>query len=193
MKALESVLLFLLALSVTTSSAFVAVNKDSGTSRKCDTITVPLCAGIGYTLTSMPNQFNHAKQEDAGLVIANFASLIHVNCSSELRFLLCSMYTPICIPDYARPIPACRAVCERVRAKCLPFMEPYGFSWPEQMSCHLLPAESKDDQLCMDPLQEKMMQEQKKMDGENERRKFGKTIELPYSGTSTKRGGHGGI
>ena len=34
-----------------------------------------------------------------------------------LRFddLISSMYTPICIPTYAHPLPACRSVCERAR------------------------------------------------------------------------------
>ena len=36
-------------------------------------------------------------------------------CSSHLMTCHCSMYTPICIPTYAQPLPACRSVCERAR------------------------------------------------------------------------------
>lgn len=35
--------------------------------RECEEITVPMCRGIGYNLTSMPNQFHHETQEEAGL------------------------------------------------------------------------------------------------------------------------------
>ena len=29
---------------------------------KCQEITIPMCRGIGYNLTYMPNQFNHDTQ-----------------------------------------------------------------------------------------------------------------------------------
>ena len=59
---------------------------------------------------------------------------------------------------------ACRPVCERVRDSCLPIMEQYGFSWPEQMSCHLLPAESTDDEICVDPAEDRRETEEKSPD-----------------------------
>lgn len=59
------------------------------------------------------------------------------------------MYTPICIEDYAKPLPACRSVCERARAGCAPLMLKYGFQWPERLACEKLPRLG-DPELCME-------------------------------------------
>ena len=42
-------------------------------------------------MTSMPNRFNHATQDEVPLIIGTFAPLMNINCSSDLPFLLCSM------------------------------------------------------------------------------------------------------
>ncbi|XP_034642315.1 frizzled-5 [Trachemys scripta elegans] len=116
----------------------------------CQEITVPMCKGIGYNLTYMPNQFNHDTQDEAGLEVHQFWPLVEIQCSPDLRFFLCSVYTPICLLDYAKPLPPCRAVCERAKAGCSPLMRQYGFAWPERMSCDRLPALGDPDTLCMD-------------------------------------------
>lgn len=121
-------------------------------SGKCQPIRVPMCKGMQYMMTSLPNHFNHHTQAEITLEISQFKPLIHVNCSTELQFFLCSLYTPICIPNYERKIPACRSVCERVKSSCFPIMSQYGYQWPERMACELLPRISTDNQLCMDPL-----------------------------------------
>uniref|UniRef100_G1K937 Frizzled class receptor 8 n=1 Tax=Anolis carolinensis TaxID=28377 RepID=G1K937_ANOCA len=113
-------------------------------------ITVPLCKGIGYNYTSMPNQFNHDTQDEAGLEVHQFWPLVEIQCSSDLRFFLCSMYTPICLEDYKKPLPPCRSVCERAKAGCAPLMRQYGFAWPDRMRCDRLPAQGDPDTLCMD-------------------------------------------
>ncbi|KAI3355730.1 hypothetical protein L3Q82_004318 [Scortum barcoo] len=89
-----------------------------------------LLRGIGYNLTYMPNQFNHDTQEEVGLEVHH-------------------MYTPICLPDYRKPLPPCRSVCERAKRGCSPLMSQYGFEWPERMSCEQLP-QLGDEVLCMD-------------------------------------------
>uniref|UniRef100_UPI0031384A3D Frizzled-5 n=1 Tax=Mus musculus TaxID=10090 RepID=UPI0031384A3D len=117
----------------------------------CQEITVPMCRGIGYNLTHMPNQFNHDTQDEAGLEVHQFWPLVEIHCSPDLRFFLCSMYTPICLPDYHKPLPPCRSVCERAKAGCSPLMRQYGFAWPERMSCDRLPVLGGDAEvLCMD-------------------------------------------
>lgn len=63
--------------------------------KKCVEITVPMCRGIGYNMTSMPNQFNHQTQEEAGLEAHQFWPLVEINCSPDLKFFLCSVYTPV--------------------------------------------------------------------------------------------------
>uniref|UniRef100_A0A8C9RZL9 Frizzled class receptor 8b n=1 Tax=Scleropages formosus TaxID=113540 RepID=A0A8C9RZL9_SCLFO len=116
----------------------------------CQEISVPLCKGIGYNYTYMPNQFNHDTQDEAGLEVHQFWPLVEIQCSADLRFFLCSMYTPICLEDYKKPLPPCRSVCERARAGCAPLMRQYGFPWPDRMRCELLPAQGNPDTLCMD-------------------------------------------
>lgn len=115
----------------------------------CEPITVPMCKGIGYNLTYMPNQFNHDTQEEVGLEVHQFWPLVRIRCSPDLLFFLCSMYTPICLPDYRKPLPPCRSVCERAKQGCSPLMSQYGFEWPERMSCEKLP-QLGDEVLCMD-------------------------------------------
>lgn len=117
---------------------------------RCEEITIPMCRGIGYNLTFMPNQFNHDTQEEAGLEVHQFWPLVEIQCSSDLKFFLCSMYAPICIEDYHQPLPACRSVCERARAGCAPLMRQYGFGWPERMNCEKLPEYGDSQKLCMD-------------------------------------------
>jgi len=109
-----------------------------------------MCKEIGYNLTRLPNQFNHETQDEAGLEVHQFWPLVKIQCSPDLRFFLCSMYTPICLPSYTRPLPACRSLCERAKLGCLPVMQKYGFEWPKRMSCSKLP-EYGGTELCMDP------------------------------------------
>ncbi|GCC33366.1 frizzled-8a [Chiloscyllium punctatum] len=116
----------------------------------CQEITVPLCKGIGYNYTYMPNQFNHDSQDEAGLEVHQFWPLVEIQCSADLRFFLCSMYTPICLEDYKKPLPPCRSVCERAKAGCAPLMRQYGFAWPDRMKCERLPRQGQPETLCMD-------------------------------------------
>ncbi|KAG7280361.1 hypothetical protein CRUP_024153 [Coryphaenoides rupestris] len=116
----------------------------------CEPITVPMCRDVGYNLTHMPNQFHHYSQEEVGLEVHQFWPLVRIHCSPDLLFFLCSVYTPICIPDYRRPLPPCRAVCERAKRGCSPLMRQYGFQWPDRMSCERLPELGDPLRLCMD-------------------------------------------
>ncbi|XP_076282071.1 frizzled 2 isoform X1 [Lasioglossum baleicum] len=117
---------------------------------RCEEITIPMCRGIGYNLTAMPNELNHDTQEEAGMEVHQFWPLVEIKCSPDLKFFLCSMYTPICLPEYTKPLPACRSVCERARAGCAPLMQQYGFSWPERMACERLPTHGDPENLCME-------------------------------------------
>ncbi|NXO93461.1 FZD8 protein, partial [Certhia brachydactyla] len=127
-----------------------AASSSSAKELSCQEITVPLCKGIGYNYTYMPNQFNHDTQDEAGLEVHQFWPLVEIQCSSDLRFFLCSMYTPICLEDYKKPLPPCRSVCERAKAGCAPLMRQYGFAWPDRMRCDRLPEQGSPDTLCMD-------------------------------------------
>ncbi|XP_054642973.1 frizzled-5 [Dunckerocampus dactyliophorus] len=141
----STVRLLVLALLVQSPGALQGASKEL----VCEPITVPMCRGIGYNLTYMPNQFNHDTQEEVGLEVHQFWPLVRIHCSPDLLFFLCSMYTPICLPDYRKPLPPCRSVCERAKRGCSPLMSQYGFDWPERMSCERLPRLG-DETLCMD-------------------------------------------
>ncbi|XP_055318993.1 frizzled-2 isoform X1 [Sitodiplosis mosellana] len=118
---------------------------------RCEEIKIPMCRGIGYNLTSFPNEMNHDTQEEAGLEANQFFPLVEMKCSPDLRFFLCSLYMPICIEDYHKPLPVCRSVCERTRAGCAPIMQKYSFPWPERMACDRFPEYQDQEVLCMQP------------------------------------------
>ncbi|EFP00116.1 CRE-CFZ-2 protein [Caenorhabditis remanei] len=110
-----------------------------GKRQKCEPITIPLCKGIGYNMTSFPNSYGHEKQEEAGLEVHQFYPLVEVGCFQHLKFFLCTMYTPICQENYDKPILPCMELCVEARNKCSPIMAKYGFRWPETLSCDALP------------------------------------------------------
>lgn len=133
------------AAGLETSGSLAASNS------RCEQISIPMCRGIGYNLTSMPNELNHESQEEAGLEVHQFWPLVEIGCSPDLKFFLCSVYTPICIEDYHKPLPACKSVCERARSGCNPLMIQYGFQWPERMACERFPVHgSESGNLCME-------------------------------------------
>lgn len=117
---------------------------------RCQEITIPMCRGIGYNWTSMPNSLHHDTQEEAGLEVHQFWPLVKIECSPDMRFFLCSIYAPICIKDYPNSIPACKSVCLRAEAGCAPLMRKYGFAWPERMQCDKFPQFGDPQNLCMD-------------------------------------------
>lgn len=142
------VIIYEAALVLQILTAFTAADRHSP--RVCEEITVPMCKGIGYNYTYMPNQFNHDNQEEAGLEVHQFWPLVEIQCSPDLQFFLCSVYTPICVENYKKPLPACRSVCERAKTGCAPLMHQYGFPWPERMRCEDLPEFGDMENLCMD-------------------------------------------
>nr|XP_060638607.1 frizzled-5 [Anolis sagrei ordinatus] len=146
----SSLLGFFLVLLEVLAPLSAASSSSSSKAVTCQEITVPMCKGIGYNLTYMPNQFNHDTQDEAGLEVHQFWPLVEIQCSPDLKFFLCAMYTPICLLDYAKPLPPCRSVCERAKAGCSPLMRQYGFAWPERMGCDKLPLLGDAEQLCMD-------------------------------------------
>ncbi|CAG0893287.1 unnamed protein product [Cyprideis torosa] len=117
---------------------------------KCEPITVPLCKQVGYNMTRFPNVFNHDDQSEAGMEIAQFLPLVAYNCSDDMSFFLCSLYVPLCMPDFKGSIPPCKSVCLRAKAGCEPWMKIYGFNWPAKMECDGLPLYGTTNKLCMD-------------------------------------------
>ncbi|XP_004081732.1 frizzled-7 [Oryzias latipes] len=104
----------------------------------CQPISIPLCTDIAYNQTIMPNLLGHTNQEDAGLEVHQFYPLVKVQCSTELKFFLCSMYAPVCTV-LEQAIPPCRSLCERARQGCEALMNKFGFQWPERLHCEAFP------------------------------------------------------
>uniref|UniRef100_T1D138 Fzd-5/8-3 n=1 Tax=Dendrocoelum lacteum TaxID=27895 RepID=T1D138_9PLAT len=121
------------------------------TDKKCERIKIPMCKDIDYNMTIMPNMFNHETQDEAGFEAHQFFPLVQIQCSEDLRFFLCSIYTPICLQGYGKSLPPCRSVCERVKKGCNPLLRKYKFKWPEKMECSQFPVfDNPEKILCME-------------------------------------------
>lgn len=105
---------------------------------KCEPITINLCMNLPYNQTMMPNLLKHQKQEDAGQDVHQYAPLVKIQCSPDLRFFLCLMYAPVCT-ILEKPLPPCRSICERARAGCEGVMRTFSFPWPPSLDCSKLP------------------------------------------------------
>lgn len=148
MKSSVLILAFSVFAAASRSSPLMGHDSEEG---KCEEITIPMCLGIGYNLTRMPNELNHDNQEEAGLEVHQYWPLVEMKCSPDLRFFLCSLHVPICLTDYMKPLPPCRDLCRRAREGCEPIMLRYGFKWPDRMECDQFPVlGASQDVLCMD-------------------------------------------
>uniref|UniRef100_A0A1I8AQR7 Frizzled-4 n=1 Tax=Steinernema glaseri TaxID=37863 RepID=A0A1I8AQR7_9BILA len=105
----------------------------------CEPITIALCKGIGYNMTSYPNFQGHDRQTEAGLEVHQFFPLVEVKCYAHLKFFLCSLYTPICQDNYDEMVLPCREVCQEAKSRCEPLMRANNFLWPESLDCDRLP------------------------------------------------------
>ncbi|XP_029535461.1 atrial natriuretic peptide-converting enzyme-like isoform X1 [Oncorhynchus nerka] len=106
----------------------------------CQPITMPLCQGISYNLTAMPNLLGHKKQAEAAVKMAQMEYVLKLTCSVDIRFFLCSVYAPQCVEgEVQRP---CRSLCERAKLGCDSVLNKFGMSWPDDLSCESFPEES---------------------------------------------------
>ncbi|XP_038052833.1 secreted frizzled-related protein 3-like [Patiria miniata] len=118
----------------------------------CEAIQLPMCSGMKYNMTQMPNLLHHSAQENARLSIEQFQDLVNTNCSELLLFFLCTMYAPICTKSLefeVESIPPCKGVCVEARQRCEPTMLKYNVTWPEYLSCQHLPEYTRG--VCLTP------------------------------------------
>ena len=112
-------------------------------------LSIPLCQrNVPYNMTQFPNLFRHNTQEEAALEVHQFFPLVKVNCSPDLSFFLCSLYTPLCSALDTPPLP-CRELCLRVQRGCLALLRRFGFRWPDTMACDKFPKRGGKD-VCLD-------------------------------------------
>ncbi|XP_078451647.1 frizzled-9-like [Lampetra fluviatilis] len=117
---------------------------------RCQPIVIPMCLGIGYNTTRLPNSLGHEEQQEAAIKLHEFAPLVEYGCHVHLRFFLCSVYAPMCSEQVSQPIPACRPMCRAVRQRCAPVLEQFGFGWPDALDCARLPTRHDPSALCME-------------------------------------------
>lgn len=118
--------------------------------RVCEPIRVEMCMGLGYNVTGMPNLGDHERQNDAVITLRTFQPLIEYGCSAQLKFFLCSVYVPMCTDKVANPIGPCRSLCEKVRSRCYPVLQGFGFPWPIALNCSRFPSENNHEHMCME-------------------------------------------
>ncbi|XP_077583999.1 frizzled-2-like [Stigmatopora nigra] len=104
----------------------------------CQPISIPLCADIQYNMTLMPNLLGHGTQENAATAIRLFEPLLEAQCSTDLKFFLCSVYAPVCT-ILEEIVPPCRPLCESAYSGCEANITAGGFQWPERIRCENFP------------------------------------------------------
>ena len=133
----------------------VAVAADAGIRvRQCAerVSSVEMCRGVvRYNVTGWPNLIGHQSLIDAEAQLRTFTPLVQYGCARHhLAFFLCAVYVPMChekVPDVIGP---CRPVCERVRQRCEPLLQNFGFPWPAAFDCSRFPAWNDHAHMCMD-------------------------------------------
>lgn len=120
------------------------------TGHKCEPIRIEVCRNIGYNVTLFPNMVGHEVQMEADLQLQTFMPLVQYGCSSQLRFFLCSVYSPMCTEKVNVLIGPCRPLCESVQARCGPILQELGFRWPAALNCSRFVPENTVDAMCME-------------------------------------------
>ncbi|XP_023279879.1 uncharacterized protein LOC111668153 isoform X1 [Seriola lalandi dorsalis] len=105
----------------------------------CEPITIPMCQGLAYNQTIIPNLLGHTSQREAVMKMSFFNSMVQTLCSVDIRLFLCRVYAPQCVAgEVQRP---CRSFCERAKQGCESLMTSFGVSWPNELNCNSFPEE----------------------------------------------------
>ncbi|CDW56836.1 frizzled 9 [Trichuris trichiura] len=134
-------LLFLLGLMVKGSDWAPAL---------CERISVPVCRDMPYNFTRLPNLIGDQDQQSVAMSMHDFEPLIDIKCSVNLKFFLCSVFTPMCTEAMDEPITSCRSVCQEVERSCAPPLANFGIQWPSVLNCSQFPVQNSEPP-CMDP------------------------------------------
>ncbi|XP_024123763.1 uncharacterized protein LOC112143791 isoform X2 [Oryzias melastigma] len=106
----------------------------------CEPITIPMCQGLSYNQTIVPNLLGHTSQREAVTKMSFFNSIVQTVCPADIRLFLCRVYAPQCVEgQLQRP---CRSLCEQAKRDCEGLIVNFGVSWPDELQCHLYPEEN---------------------------------------------------
>ncbi|KAM9853506.1 secreted frizzled-related protein 2-like [Aulostomus maculatus] len=108
--------------------------------------TLSLCHGIGYRNMRLPNLLGHDSLREAQQQSAAWLPLVSKLCHRDTKKFLCSLFAPVCMPEFSGPVSPCRSLCEAVRDNCVPVMSAFGFPWPEMFNCTRFP---RGTELCI--------------------------------------------
>ncbi|XP_041842719.1 atrial natriuretic peptide-converting enzyme-like [Melanotaenia boesemani] len=105
----------------------------------CEPISIPVCQGLSYNQTIVPNLLGHKSQREAVSKMSFFNSMVQAVCSTDIRLFLCRVYAPQCIEGKVQM--PCRSFCEKAKRDCESLMNSFGVSWPEELQCKSFPEE----------------------------------------------------
>uniref|UniRef100_A0A3Q1GTK3 FZ domain-containing protein n=1 Tax=Acanthochromis polyacanthus TaxID=80966 RepID=A0A3Q1GTK3_9TELE len=103
-------------------------------------ITIPMCQGLSYNQTIVPNLLGHTSQREAVTKMSFFNSITQSVCSVDIRLFLCRVYAPECVAGQVRH--PCRSFCENAKRACEDMMNNIGVSWPHELQCSSFSEES---------------------------------------------------
>ncbi|XP_033117452.1 hemicentin-1-like isoform X2 [Anneissia japonica] len=115
-------------------------NKNNRNLGSCEQLTLSdVCsnAGLPYSSTLLPNDFDHPDVSTAeGILLGEYLPLFNSGCSEYIRPFVCSVFFPEC-PQRRRQkgIKACKQFCEKAKEKCKGLFASYGQNWPAQFDC----------------------------------------------------------
>lgn len=119
---------------------------------RCYELDISLCRTYGYNQTALPNSFGQRTEIEAVFHLGALLPLIESGCSSELRFLLCIIYLPVCLrdpnSDKLLDIQPCHQLCRRVYNSCVSTAARMGSDWPATFNCTDLPDADNRDHIC---------------------------------------------
>ena len=108
--------------------------------KKCERLREPMCKGIRYNFTTLPNGLGHPTQERARLEFHKFYPLLNRKCSKYLKEFMCAVYFPECRENGKGPlVMPSREQCQESYKGCAHVMEKYGFEWPRNLNCYNFP------------------------------------------------------
>ncbi|XP_077283118.1 frizzled-4-like [Arctopsyche grandis] len=147
MACLRTIGLVLVMAVVAVFGEDVSEGWDQSPKYNCQKITIPMCQGLGYNLTVMPNFMENTDQKQAEEQLLKYMPLVQPQqCSENIRYFLCSVFAPLCSEHVRGAIASCRSLCLTVRNDCLPRMA--GLDLESSLfNCSRFP--DSENQICM--------------------------------------------
>ncbi|XP_072320490.1 uncharacterized protein [Eucyclogobius newberryi] len=106
----------------------------------CQPISVPMCQGLSYSETLVPNFLGHNSQREAAIQMSFFNSIVQNFCQVDIRLFLCLVYAPKCVRGEVKA--PCRSFCQRAKQGCRTVMDQLNMNWPRELQCDAFPTEN---------------------------------------------------